>query len=156
VHDAVIEAPPAPGVVTVKRFVSLVAQLLLPTIAAVGWEEQIVSGTDVIVTPMVSMTVGTISSVVPCVTVKEVLPEFFNSRLMDSTGHARNCIGTLFTPATVANSWVVPGVPAVTTAWFNGRLTSLLLTAATSTFRVCQVNCPTLEVISVPWLKARP
>jgi hypothetical protein len=116
VHDAVIEAPPAAGVVTLRRSVSLVAQFVLPTIAAVGRDEHTVSGTDVIVTPIESTTVGIISSVVPCVTVKEVLPEFFNSRLMDSTGHVRNCIGTLFTPATVAKIWVVPGVPAVTTA----------------------------------------
>lgn len=63
----------------------------------------------------------------------------------------------LETPLAVAKIWVIPGERAVAVAWFVGKLNAVLTSETRLTTDVLvaeNVNGPTLEVISVPWLKA--
>src|SRR5436305_10135558 len=98
VQEAVIAADPGFGVVTFTMLPVFVPQLLLPIAATVEFEEQNVSGTPVIVTFWLSMTVGTMSLLVSCVTVKEVDVVPLTAKPMDFTRQVVKGNGTLFAP----------------------------------------------------------
>jgi hypothetical protein len=76
VQEAVIDAPPALGLVTathcnppVQVLVAMLLQFELPGKATVGLDEHQVRGTPVMVIPCVSMIVGVMFLPVPCATV---------------------------------------------------------------------------------------
>jgi hypothetical protein len=104
----------------------------------------------VIVTFWVSMTVGTMSLVVFWVTVNEVAVVPLTAKLMDFTRQVVKGKGTLFAPAMLAKIWLKPGTAAVACAWLSGSPMAVLLTVTTCAFSGCQLNCPTLEVMSAP------
>jgi hypothetical protein len=137
-----------------------VATPLVETATEAGAEELQVNGTatcdpgDITMFPAVSVTVGVI--------VSDVLVASVICSAIDSTAQVVKFTGTLFAVPIAAYTGVMPGTWAVACTWFkDSPLTMLcspktpLLKSATPRFTCCQLNWPTVEVISVPWLKAR-
>ena len=148
-QEAVTVPPPACDVVREILSPVLVAQLEPPTLTAVGCEEHQVSGTPVMVMPWVSITVGTMLLPVPRGTMMLAPASPVTSSAMDCTGQVTKSKGTLLTLETLAKIEVIPGVTAVT--WTSPGLSplALVLTVATLAFWDCQVNTPTVGVISI-------
>src|SRR5215469_12782755 len=132
--------------------------VLLPEAVPVfGDEELQVSGSPVMTVLLASVTVGVTAFDPEPATVKELPLMPLISREMDFTGQVKKSNGALTTLPTEARSWVKPGVLAVICAWFKETpLTwlpsepALLLTVATSVCADCQMNWPTVGVISAP------
>src|SRR5437773_1578882 len=144
VQEAITLAPPALEVVTS-------AAVLAPTVA--DWDELQVSGTPVIVFPATSITVAVTVLLLPEVTLMalEVLP--VTASVIDWTGQVVKSKVWLLTLLTLANSDETPGVLAVAcncpgTSPLTGALTLAILSAATPGVTCCQLNGPTLAVMS--------
>jgi len=147
------------GVLAETEVPVLVLQLLLPTLTEAGSEEHQVRGMPVMVLPCVSTTVGVIGVDAPFFTTIGPVIDPFAVSVMLWTGQVVKSTGMLFTLLTLAKIEVVPGVWAVTLAWPGrrpviGLLKLAEMMAATFPFSDCQVNVPTVEVMSTPRLKA--
>jgi hypothetical protein len=136
-----------------------VLQLLLPTFTEAGLEEHQVSGMPVMALPCESITLGVICVDVPFCTTTGPVVEPFAVSVMLATGHEVNSSGMLLTFAALAKIEVRPGVAAVTLACPARRplielVTVAVVIVATFAFSDCQVNVPTVSVMSTPRLKA--
>ena len=90
----------------------------------------------------------------PFAKMKEVKLVFSTANDMDNTGQVINCTGGLVTPEVVVKIVVIPGVTAVARAWPGRSPLVVLLTVATFALKLLQLNGPTVDVMSIPWLKA--
>lgn len=131
-----------------------VARPLLLTLTEAGWEELQVNGTEVLepeymmTLPSVSVTVGTMLS--------EVFVAFVTASEIAWTGQDVKFTGILVALPIAANTGLTPGVTAVASTWFSETLftmllrpAAVLLSVSTEGLTACQLNCPTVEVISV-------
>ena len=91
----------------------------------------------------------------PFATMKEVRLVFSTANDMDTTGQVINCTGGLVTPEMLVKIVVIPGVTAVARAWPGRSVLMVLLTVATVWLKLLQANGPTVDVMSIPWLKAK-
>jgi hypothetical protein len=148
VQEAMMAAPP--GVAADPLAVAvlpLVVLLLLPvTLIAAGFEELHVRGTPVMVVPRLSTTAAVMDFevAVPAATVS----------IMDCTGQVVKVTGTLFVLLTLAKIEVTPGTLAVTCACPGSSPLAVVLTPTTLALNDCQLNGPTVAVMSTPRLKA--
>jgi hypothetical protein len=139
VQEAMIVAPPG------------LTELVEPVVAvkAAAFEELQVSGTLVISTPSVSITVA-VMAFDPLVSVNVLPPPPLNSSAIDCTGHTVKLNVWLVTLLFVAKISVTPGFVVVTRAWFARRPLPVELTLTTPPVVVCQLNGPTVPVMSRP------
>src|SRR5579859_6604048 len=112
-------------------------------------DELQVSGALSRVVPDESTTVGVISFA--------PLEEPLTVRLIDCTRQVVKLNGTLVLFPMMANKGVTPGTWAVTSTWFSDcpfttftNPLAVVLVLATPALSICQVNCPTLGVMSTP------
>ena len=143
-QDEIMEAPPGlPADPLAVPILPLVVLLLLPVaLIAAGFEELHVRGTPVMVVPRLSITVA--------VMVFEVAVLAVTASVIDWTGQVMKVNGTLFTLLTLAKIEVTPGTLAVTCAWPGSSPVAVVLSFTTFAASACQVNGPTVEVMSNP------
>ena len=139
VQDAMMVALPA--------FTELVEPL--DAVNAAALDELQVRGTSVISTLAVSVTVA-VMALDPLVSVKVFPPPPLNSSAIDCTGQTVKLRVWLVTPLLVAKIRVTPGFAVVTRAWLGPRPLALELTVTTLAVVVCQLNGPSVPVMSRP------
>ena len=148
-QEATTVAPPACGVAIEPEVADTEA----------GFDELQVRGTPVMVLPRVSTTVAVTVLPLPEVTLMELVVLPVTASVIDCTAQVVKSRGWLFTLPLLATSEVIPGVCAVTltcpvTSPVTGALSVAMASVVTSTLTDCQVNGPTVPVMSSPRLKA--
>jgi len=136
-------APACPAAALAVPTLPLLALLLLPvTVIAAGFEELHVKGIPLIVVSRLSFTVAMM--------VFEVAVLAVTASVIAWTGQVMKVNGTLFTLLTLAKIEVTPGTLAVTCAWPGRSPVAVVLSFTTFAASTCQVNGPTVEVMSNP------
>ena len=147
--------PPEEEAVAGKLLLVPKAQLVLLVLTEPGDEEHQLRKLPLITLPRVSVTVALIFEVEPLAIETELPPKFAGASVIDWTRQVLKLNGVLDTPSTVTKIGLVPGTFALAVASpGNNPLTGFATVAAvkvtTLLLTACQLNGPTVDVISNP------
>lgn len=120
------------------------------TVTDEGRDDDQVSGTPVMVVPLVSITTAVNVFEPLLLKAKELTGVLSASSVICCTAQVRKFMGTLVVPPTETNIGLVPGVLAVTWAWFASSPVAVVLRVPTAAVDSCQVGIPTVAEISTP------